>query len=635
MPETPRAPEKSWKPRWRRIPVRARRRWILWLGRIWKRALLPARALEACELGANSSAELSAYAGLCVARSLNALGRPREALLRLDGLSVPEAALAERELLIARSAALAGDTERAIQTYRGIVAAGGEAPAADSALALAELLSNRAAGVGDAEEALGLSRRVRVAQSPNRELSRRAEQLEGRALAGLPAARQSLLSRLSSDERLSLSSALLRARDNEAAEREATELLRSLPASERFERVGCEAELVLAKARAALRRNQEATDGLAEARARCLGDDDRGARIWFLSGRYAASAGQPAAAVAFYAGVEARFPAHSLADDARYYAAQSYLELGAEDRFTELSSSLPERYPKGDMVAEGLFRLALRRMDRGAWSEAALLLEQGVSWVGDSDATRGFDLVGRERYFRARALHALGKSAQARAELAELIRAFPLSYYMLQAYSRLHSLDPEAARIALATAKSAAHNEPFRVVRRPQIDQPGIFPHARAFTDRRARFGLEGARSARPVTRRNGLGHPLGCGLRLWPRRLRPAVGGARQAAAVGARSALAGGGLGASLASCFPSSLLGHRSGRGPRQRHRPGPGLRGDARRVGLRPRRRQSGRRLWLDAADLAHGTLARTPRQPDCHAHRRCGDRRSTLPWAAAR
>jgi soluble lytic murein transglycosylase len=446
----------------------------LWLGRIWERALLPARALEACERGANSSAELSAYAGLCVARSLNALGRPREALLRLDGLSVPEAVLAERELLIARSAALAGDTERAIQTYRGIVAASGETPEPDSALALAELLVSRAAGAGDAEEALGLARRVRVLQSPDRELSRRAEQLEARALAGLPAARQNVLSRLSSDERLNLSLALLRARDNEAAEREATELLRSLPASERFERVGCEAELVLAKARAALRRNQEATDGLAEARARCLGDDDRGARIWFLSGRYAASAGQPAAAVTFYAGVESRFPAHSLADDARYYGAQSYLELGAEDRFTELSSSLPERYPKGDMVAEGLFRLALRRMDRGAWSEAALLLEQGVSWVGDSDATRGFDLVGRERYFRARALHALGKSAPARAELAELIRAYPLSYYMLQAYSRLHALDPEAARNALSAAKSAANSEPFRVVRRQQLDQPGF-----------------------------------------------------------------------------------------------------------------------------------------------------------------
>ena len=446
----------------------------LWLGRIWERAQVPARALEACERGSSPNAELAGYAGLCAARSLNALGRPRDALRRLDALTVPEAALGERELLIARTAALAGDAERAIQTYRGLVAASGDAPPAESALALSELLLDRAPGPGNAEEALGLARQVRIQQSSNRELARRAESVERRALSTLPLARQKALALLSSEERLGLASSFLRARDNEAAEREASELLRSLPPSARFERTGCEAELVLGKARAALRRNQEAADGLAEARARCVGDDDRGARIWFLSGRYAAAAGEPAAAVAFYAEVETRFPSHTLADDSRYYAAQSYLDLGAEDRFTELSSTMAERYPKGDMVAEGLFRLALRRMDRGAWSEAALLLDQGVSWVGETDATRGFDLVGRERYFRARALHALGKSAQARAELGELIRAYPLSYYMLQAYTRLRVLDPDAARDALARATVAAETEPFHIVRRKEVDQPGF-----------------------------------------------------------------------------------------------------------------------------------------------------------------
>ena len=446
----------------------------LWLGRMFERARLPARALEICERAANPSAELAAYAGLCVARSLNALGRPRDAVSRLEMLSVPEAALSERELAIARSAALAGDGERAIQAYRGILAASGESPPAETALALSELLLNRAASGGDAEEALGLARRVRVAHSTNRELSRRADELEQRALQAVPRERQSALARLSNDERLALASALLRARDHEAAEREASELLRALPPSERFTSVGCEADLVLAKARAALRRNQEASDGLDEARTRCVTDEDRAARIWFLSGRYSSAAGQPAAAVGFYAQVEARFPAHYLADDARYYAAQSYLDLGAEDRFTELSSTMAERYPKGDMVAEGLFRLALRRMARGAWSEAALLLEQGVAWIGSTDPTRGFDLVGRERYFRARALHVLGKAAEARAEFAQLIRDYPLSYYMLQAYTRLHALDPEAAKSALDMALRSAETEPFRVVRRHEVDRPGF-----------------------------------------------------------------------------------------------------------------------------------------------------------------
>jgi soluble lytic murein transglycosylase len=113
-------------------------------------------------------------------------------------------------------------------------------------------------------------------------------------------------------------------------------------------------------------------------------------------------------------------------------------------------------------------------MDRGAWSEAALLLEQGVSWVGAADATRGFDLVGRERYFRARALHALGKPEEAKSELAALIQEFPLSYYMLQAYSRLRALEPQRAQAALARAGASEQNEPFQIVRRAELDQPGF-----------------------------------------------------------------------------------------------------------------------------------------------------------------
>jgi len=444
----------------------------LWLGRIWERAGAPARALPLCERAAAMPCEPEAYAGLCAARTRIALGHAKEALAGLEMLEVPDAARLERELLVAEAAKLLDDRERAISALRGIVEVEGDAPL-EPALSLAGLLLERSAGEGDFEQALGLARRVRAAALPGRELARRAEQVEQRALAALPAARRAALAVPSPEERLAQVNALLRARDYAAVELAATELFASLPPARRFERVGCEAELSLAKARSQARRSDVAVDGLKAARERCRADD-LAARIWFVSGRYAMSANRDADAVAYFAEVEKRFPENSLADDSRFHAAQCYLELGAEDRLVELLSTMAERYPNGDMVAEGLFRLALRRMDRSAWSEALQLLDRGVTWVGDSDSSRGFDLVGRERYFRARALEALGKKTEARAELAELVRTFPLSYYMLHAYSRLKALDPALAREVLNGVRAESESEPFRIVRRHELDRTGF-----------------------------------------------------------------------------------------------------------------------------------------------------------------
>ncbi len=446
----------------------------LWLGRIWERAGNPARALPSCEHAASVSFELNAYAGLCAARTRIALGHPKQALVGLETLEVPDAARLERELLIAEAAKVLGDRERAISALRGIVEADAADPPTEASLSLAGLLLERSAGEGDFEAALSLARRVRVGVLPGRELARRAEQLELRALAALPAARRASLSVLSPEERLAQLNALLRARDYDGVELAAAELLASLPPARRFERVGCETDLVLAKARSQARRSGVAVDGLKLGREHCRADADLAARIWFVSGRYAMSADRDAEAIGFFAEVEKRFPDNTLADDSRFHAAQCYLDIGAEDRFVELSTSLPERYPNGDMVAEGLFRLALRRMDRSAWSEALQLLDQGVSWVGKGDASRGFDLVGRERYFRARALEALGKKAEARAELAELVRAFPLSYYMLQAYSRLNALDPSQAKELLRDLRAASDTEPFQIARRQELDRAGF-----------------------------------------------------------------------------------------------------------------------------------------------------------------
>ena len=81
-------------------------------------------------------------------------------------------------------------------------------------------------------------------------------------------------------------------------------------------------------------------------------------------------------AIKRFAALEQEAPKNSLADDARLYGALAYLELGVEARFTELLSALPDDYPDGDMVPEGSFRLALRRLDKQDFQGAARVLER-------------------------------------------------------------------------------------------------------------------------------------------------------------------------------------------------------------------------------------------------------------------
>jgi soluble lytic murein transglycosylase len=109
---------------------------------------------------------------------------------------------------------------------------------------------------------------------------------------------------------------------------------------------------------------------------------------------------------------------------------------------------MPEDYPDGDMTVEGLFRLAVERVDRGDWSGASSVLARATAIVGDKDAERGLELAGRERYFAARAELALGRREQALEALERLVSDIPFSYYMLNAYSRLAALEPARAKRA-------------------------------------------------------------------------------------------------------------------------------------------------------------------------------------------
>src|SRR5690606_10002782 len=291
-------------------------------------------------------------------------------------------------------------------------------------------------------------------------------------LAAMPAAARQRHATPQADEELYRLVALVEAGQDKLALEVAESLLGSLPRAERYGSIACEARLQKAKALSLAREYGKATDSLSDAIARCRGDADFRARLLYLGGKYARFDGRHMQAIQRFEQLEREVPGHRLADDARLYAAQSYFKLGVEARFTELLSNMPRDYPKGDMVMDGVFELALRRIDRGDWSGAASVLELGKQLTLGHDSARGQEHSGRERYFLARALGEMKHESRALDEYEAIVAELPLSYYMLHAYSRLKQADPGRAERTLARAKKLSETQPFSFEHRAEFATP-------------------------------------------------------------------------------------------------------------------------------------------------------------------
>jgi soluble lytic murein transglycosylase len=115
-----------------------------------------------------------------------------------------------------------------------------------------------------------------------------------------------------------------------------------------------------------------------------------------------------------------------------------------------------KRHPTGDMVAEGTFKAALLRVQRGAYGDAKKL----VSDVNADDADTHWGTGGRARHLRAFCNERLGDASQAKADYAEVVRRHPYSFWMLAAYARLRAIDAAFAHATL-TALENDTQEPF------------------------------------------------------------------------------------------------------------------------------------------------------------------------------
>jgi soluble lytic murein transglycosylase len=436
-------------------------RWQMLLAIFRERAGDLLGASASYQLAARTSWPLSAYARFGAARVSLRAGQAARALEHLAQVGATEPLAGDARLLGAEAHLLLADTQGAAALWREHLATESAADVAVVALRLGEVLLANAprsedvpGGAGEpgapraaksvdpdpgpggvaaappttgVREVVALARRAIASSSGKADVIQRASALEARALARLAPGDRASLQGTSSSEQLVILESLIQSKRHAEAELQADQLVARLPKGARWGEIGCEASVLRAKALAGLGKWGPAADFLGDVARACTGDDVR-ARALFLAGKYSESDKRYAGAIRHYEQLERELPAHRLADDARLRAAMSHLALGAEARFTDLLARMPDDYPTGDMVLDGVFQLATRRMEKGDWSGAAGILDRAARLARPRDRARGHEFAGRERYFLARSRAVLGEREGALDEFERIVREYQLSY---------------------------------------------------------------------------------------------------------------------------------------------------------------------------------------------------------------
>lgn len=454
-------------------------RWYLLLGTLREKAGDLEGASRAYERAAKSPWLLVDYAALGLGRCSLQLSQLERAQQELERVPESSAAYASARGLLAEVACRQG----AVPTCLAEAQRFARLPRkpvnwSTQSFQIMDMLVNQlsvprvaAEAIQNQVDALALLRRL-IIDAPGSAERFLAPQLEQRLLDALPEAVRADKLRLGPEERLARADALENAGRHQEAANSAEALVRDLGASASGP-IACQARLLQGKALADLKQRAGAVERFGQVVKYCKNED---LRAWalYLGGKAAFQDARYPEAERLLAQLEREQPRHRLADDARLYRAQAQREMGVEGRFSELLGSMAEDYPDGDLTPDGVFMLALSRMEKGDWAGATTLLGRATELSAPGDVQRGPERSGRERYFAARAAIETGELERGLAQYEAIIAEFPLSYYMLHAYSRLVEQDAGRAERALALALERAQTLPFSLEQRPEFERPSF-----------------------------------------------------------------------------------------------------------------------------------------------------------------
>jgi soluble lytic murein transglycosylase len=415
-----------------------------------------AEAQLAFELAQAPVCPLAGYATLRLSQTLARAGRADEAIARAGAVPDDIAARDEAKLVIAEALSAKNDRAGALPLWRAWLAANPHGNRwVDTSVRIANALLDGIDGPveGRAREAYDVATKV-VVEAPKLADTVGATAARSRAVAALRPHDPSVTENLSELERAKQAQAWLDGNEPNKA----FDLASAVLGASKTGPAACRAAVT--RANAAVKAKGIKLNGWGDAVTACEKDDQLVTALY--SGAKAHASKDPKLAIDWFGKVEQLFPAHRLADDARYRGAllvAQGTDEGHEARAEQMLRSLPDTYPSGDMRTEALFHVALGKMQHGDWEGAKSLLDKIVELVPDD---HHWATAGRAEYLRARAAVATGDVEGGRSRLVKIVERYPLAFYMLLAQARLSADDPA---LAARTLKDAA-----------QRDADGAFP---------------------------------------------------------------------------------------------------------------------------------------------------------------
>jgi soluble lytic murein transglycosylase len=183
-------------------------------------------------------------------------------------------------------------------------------------------------------------------------------------------------------------------------------------------------------------------------------------------------------------------PTHSYTDDSLLREAEELADQGDDEGVRRALSSLPEKFPQGDMRAEAMWRLGFRAWRDGDEDEA---IEWWTKQIEVMPIDDNYWAEGQAQYWLGRAYAKKGKKAKAKEWFEKAIDTYPMTYYAMLALNRLRELDEK-------------HYE--KVVKKLAADPDGWDPDAPAFQFQpRAEYATPGFARAIELLKL-GLGEP-------------------------------------------------------------------------------------------------------------------------------
>lgn len=193
-----------------------------------------------------------------------------------------------------------------------------------------------------------------------------------------------------------------------------------------------------------LRKYRDALRDLVPAAALCKGMEHEEVRVLYRLGQSYRRLGKVSPSILWMRRLAARYPKHTLADDAVFAVAELLERSKQEEAAKTTYARLLREFPKGDMALYARWRLAYQAYRAGRWDEAQKSFGAMYTRFQKEQYAPG------ALYFAARtAQNASGKLDDPKAEklYLQLVERHPLHYYSFLAVERLVQLRKRPWRV--------------------------------------------------------------------------------------------------------------------------------------------------------------------------------------------